>query len=77
MCIRDSLRYGFVGDPREEEAVEELAQLLREYQSCAKETGQYASFICFFETPQDLKESSIEEFEPVSYTHPPSPRDPL
>lgn len=29
----DHLRYGFVGDPRGEEAVNELAELLREYQS--------------------------------------------
>ncbi|OLP65685.1 hypothetical protein BACPU_13030 [Bacillus pumilus] len=61
--LLDHLRYGFVGDPRGEEAVNELAELLREYQGCAKQTGQYASFICFFETPQDLKESPLEEFE--------------
>ncbi|PCK23306.1 hypothetical protein CEY02_01625 [Bacillus pumilus] len=59
----DHLRYGFVGDPRGDEAVNELAELLRDYQSCSRQTGQYASFICFFETPQDLKERSIEEFE--------------
>ncbi|MGE6631956.1 YqcI/YcgG family protein [Bacillus sp. NPDC077027] len=59
----DHLRYGFVGDPRRQETVDEIAELLKVYQDCSRETGQYASLILMFETPDDLRSMSVTSYE--------------
>jgi FPC/CPF motif-containing protein YcgG len=57
-------RYGFVGDPRKNTSVEELAGLLTKYTQCSREFGKYTSLILFFETPKELVDSyTVEQFE--------------
>jgi uncharacterized protein len=60
------LRYGFLGDPREDSSMKDLAQLLSSYSNHSKEYGPYTSLIVFFETPDDIKTTySVEQFEQV------------
>jgi uncharacterized protein len=60
------LRYGFLGDPREDSSMKDLAQLLSSYSNHSKEYGPYTSLIVFFETPDDIKTTySVEQFEQI------------
>jgi uncharacterized protein len=64
------LRYGFIGDPRSDTTVSELAQLLSAYTKQSKEYGDYTSLIIFSETPTDIKESyTVEQFEQIFWKH--------
>jgi uncharacterized protein len=64
------LRYGFLGDPRKDSSILELAQLLSAYTIHSKEYGHYTSLIVFFETPDDVKTTySVEQFELTFWKH--------
>jgi uncharacterized protein len=64
------LRYGFIGDPRSDSSVSELAQLLSAYTKQSKEYGDYTSLIIFFETPTGIKERyTVEQFEQIFWKH--------
>lgn len=64
------LRYGFLGDPRIESSIEELAHLLSSYSENAKAYGDYTSLIVFFETPNEMKETyTVEQFEQLFWLH--------
>lgn len=57
-------RYGFVSDPRNISSTDELAKLLEEYSKCFRNFGNYTSLIIFYETSQELKDSTrVEPFE--------------
>ncbi len=63
-------RYGFLGDPRSESSVEELAALLTEYTRTSKEFGEFTSLIVFFQTPKEIKEMySVEQYEQLFWNH--------
>ncbi|MEK5257500.1 YqcI/YcgG family protein [Paenibacillus sp. FSL F4-0125] len=67
--LSNHLRFGFVADPRSEESTIEVAQLLRQYGECSRDTGKYASLVLFFETPEDLaKGFTIEEYEDLFWS---------
>ncbi|TYR79739.1 YqcI/YcgG family protein [Priestia megaterium] len=58
------LRYGFVGDPRNDETSVMLAPLLKEFSLNYKDYGKNTSLIVFFDTPPSLiSTGSIENFE--------------
>lgn len=60
----NQLRYGFVSDPRKNQAITELAGQLKEYGKNSRSYGPYTSLIILFETPKDLIEThSVEDFE--------------
>ncbi|SFM37112.1 hypothetical protein SAMN03159341_1295 [Paenibacillus sp. 1_12] len=67
--LTNNLRYGFAADPRSEQAVVDVAQLLKQYGACSRETGKYASLVIFFNTPGELvDESSLEDFELIFWS---------
>ncbi|MCG8397249.1 YqcI/YcgG family protein [Bacillus atrophaeus] len=58
------LRYGFVGQPQNDQTSLELASLLKEFTINCRDYGKYTTLIIFFDTPQDLiNNSSVEDFE--------------
>ncbi|MFC0522871.1 YqcI/YcgG family protein [Pontibacillus salicampi] len=62
--LMDHLRYGFIGDPREEASYKSCAALLKEYTECSRDTGKYASIAFLFETPVDMIEGyDVEQYE--------------
>jgi uncharacterized protein len=64
------LRYGFLGDPRNDSSVKELAQLLSAYTNHSQEYGDYTSLILFFETPSDIQKTyTVEQFEQIFWKH--------
>ncbi|MFC4560056.1 YqcI/YcgG family protein [Virgibacillus kekensis] len=58
----NQMRFGFVGGPKEQSTVEELAGLLRQYTDIARELGKYTSLIIFYK-PLDEKNYTVEEYE--------------
>ncbi|WP_027410021.1 YqcI/YcgG family protein [Anoxybacteroides tepidamans] len=57
-------RYGFVGNPREASAIEELAALMTEFTKNSRQFGKYTSLIIFFETSSDdFRSLTVEQFE--------------
>ncbi|MDX8045184.1 YqcI/YcgG family protein [Gracilibacillus sp. S3-1-1] len=60
----DQLRYGFVGDPTEEDTIHELADLLRIYSERSREYGKYTSLIIFYDISEEMnKTHGIEQYE--------------
>lgn len=61
--LTNNLRFSFVGDPRDLESAQALAKALGDYGKCSRETGQYASLVVFFETPNQLMETyNVESY---------------
>jgi FPC/CPF motif-containing protein YcgG len=61
--LTNNLRFSFAGDPRETESLQQLANALRAYGLCSRDTGKYASLVVFFETPADvLEQYSVEDY---------------
>ncbi|WP_282155877.1 YqcI/YcgG family protein [Cytobacillus gottheilii] len=61
---KNQLRYGFIGDPRNEETLYELAAILGKFTRESKHFGPYTSLIIFYQTPVDLKETyTVEDYE--------------
>ncbi|GEO27064.1 hypothetical protein AAC03nite_28490 [Alicyclobacillus acidoterrestris] len=48
--LEGHLRFGFLPDPRTKVAREVLADLLRQYDKCARQAGRYTSLVIFYET---------------------------
>ncbi|MBT2663577.1 YqcI/YcgG family protein [Bacillus sp. ISL-45] len=65
----NQLRYGFVGNPGMETTINELASLLTSYTKHSKEIGNYTSLVIFYETPESMKNESVEEFEQLFWNH--------
>lgn len=67
--LSDSLRFGFADEPRSEEAIEQVAQMLQQYGECSRDTGKYASLVIFFETTEELATSfTVEDYEQVFWS---------
>ncbi|MDQ8736800.1 YqcI/YcgG family protein [Paenibacillus sp. LHD-38] len=67
--LTNNLRFGFASDPRDEQAITEVSQLLRQYGESAHETGKYASLVIFFKTPEELRSSyTIEDYEELFWS---------
>ncbi|HWO76736.1 MAG TPA: YqcI/YcgG family protein [Bacillus sp. (in: firmicutes)] len=64
--VLDQLRYGFVADPRTEDAIKETAYFLKEYGQCSKDIGEYSALILFYKTPYDLQIlTTVKLFEQI------------
>lgn len=61
--LSDSLRFGFAGDPVNDEAMDQVAQLLQQYGEISRDTGKYASLVIFFETTEAMKRYTVEDYE--------------
>ncbi|MFA9558507.1 YqcI/YcgG family protein [Evansella sp. AB-rgal1] len=62
--------YGFLGDPRKTETVDELAHVLTEFSKSSKKLGNYTSLIVFYDIPQEMKDSyTIEQYEQLFWNH--------
>ncbi|WP_325063405.1 YqcI/YcgG family protein [Gracilibacillus salitolerans] len=60
----NQLRFGFVGDPTEEETIQELAELLGIYSEHSRGFGEYTSLIIFYKIPEEMKKTySVEQYE--------------
>ncbi|WP_079508683.1 YqcI/YcgG family protein [Mesobacillus jeotgali] len=59
----NQLKYGFVGNPRRDTTLNELAGLLNSYTKHSREFGNFTSLIIFYETPEWMLELPIDEFE--------------
>ncbi|MFD2045610.1 YqcI/YcgG family protein [Ornithinibacillus salinisoli] len=60
----NQIRYGFVGDPRNNSTILELAGLLRNFTHVSRELGNYTSLIVFYHIPMEMKEMwTVEQFE--------------
>ena len=67
---QNQLRYTFIGDPREQSTIYELAESLSSYSQVSKEIGQYTSMIVFYETPEDMKALyTVEDYEQLFWKH--------
>ncbi|MCP8969198.1 YqcI/YcgG family protein [Ectobacillus ponti] len=67
--MQNHLRYSFIDDLRTHDAARQLAGLMKEYSSCSRDTGRYASLIVFIHTPEDLIQSStVEDFEKLYWS---------
>ncbi|WNF25178.1 YqcI/YcgG family protein [Mesobacillus jeotgali] len=65
----NQLRYGFVGNPRRDTTIKELASLLTTYTEQSREFGNYTSLIIFYETPESMKNAPVEEYEQIFWEH--------
>ncbi|MCA0971687.1 YqcI/YcgG family protein [Halobacillus litoralis] len=66
--LQDSLRFGFTGDPRSEQAAEQFADLLKDYGRISRETGPYASLVVFFDTRSFSSETTIDHYQSVFWS---------
>lgn len=67
--LSDNLRFGFVKDPRGQDAIRDVASLLKSYGEISKDTGKYASLVVFFETPIDMLDTySVEQYETLFWS---------
>ncbi|BCB05569.1 YqcI/YcgG family protein [Bacillus sp. KH172YL63] len=60
----DTLRYGFAGDPRQEEASQAVASILKQYGEVSRDTGHYASLVVFFDS-REMDGDSVESYQHV------------
>lgn len=65
----NQLKYGFIGSPRRDTTIKELAGLLTSYTEQSREFGKYTSLVIFFETPESMKNTSVEEYEQIFWAH--------
>lgn len=67
--LDDTLRYGFVNDPREDDSIRQLGDMLKHYGEISRDTGKYASFAAIFDT-SSIKEadSSVETFRDLLWS---------
>lgn len=65
----NQLRYGFVGDPRKPSTIKELADLLEIYTEESRKIGNYTSLIFLYETPESMKDDTVEDFELLFWKH--------
>jgi len=63
--LSNHLRYSFVGDPREEQSIKELAQCLKEFAKSSQTFGKYTTLAVFFHIPNDM----LASYEVVDYQH--------
>ncbi|AZK48760.1 YqcI/YcgG family protein [Paenibacillus lentus] len=62
-------RYGFIGDPRGDQAATEMATLLKRFGEQARSYGRYTSLVLFCETSKELTDScSVEEYREIFWT---------
>ena len=67
--LEDTLRYGFVDDPREMESIKQLGAMLKEYGKISRDTGKYASFAAIFNTTNIMDENaSVETFRELLWS---------
>ena len=63
------LKYGFIGSPRRDTTIKELASLLTSYTEQSREFGNYTSLIIFYETSESMKNAPVEEYEKIFWNH--------
>jgi FPC/CPF motif-containing protein YcgG len=67
--MSNNLRYGFIGNPRNQDTAKDIAELLKTYTECSRNTGNYTSLIILIETPMELIEtSSVEDYEDLYWS---------
>jgi uncharacterized protein len=67
--LTNHLRFSFIEDPRQLHSAKELAEVLRAYGKCSRDTGKYASLVVFFETPTDILEDyHVEDYRELFWT---------
>jgi uncharacterized protein len=65
----NQLKYGFIGSPRRDTTIKELASLLTSYTEQSREFGNYTSLIIFYETQESMKNAPVEEYEQIFWEH--------
>lgn len=65
----NQLKYGFIGSPRRDTTIKELASLLTSYTEQSREFGNFTSLIIFYETPETMKNATVEEYEQIFWEH--------
>lgn len=67
--LSNHLRYSFVGDSREEQSINLLAQCLKEYAKVSRSCGKYTTLTVFFHTPLDMLESfKVEDYQQLFWS---------
>lgn len=62
--VKNQLRYGFIGDPLENESSHKLAELMMQYTKESKTFGSYTSLVIFYHTSEDIKNTyKVEDYE--------------
>lgn len=62
--FKNQLRYGFIGDPRKEDTVYELGELLGQFTSESRNFGPYTSLIVFYQAFEDGGDTyTVEDYE--------------
>ncbi|WP_347552698.1 YqcI/YcgG family protein [Pseudalkalibacillus hwajinpoensis] len=65
----DTLRFGFAGDPQDDESSNQLGILLKQYSEVSRDTGKYTSLVVLFDSrliaPQ---EASVDKFQSLFWT---------
>lgn len=65
----NSLRFGFVHDPREKKAASQLATLLKEYGEISRDTGRYASLVVFFDSKKLIeRKTEMDEYQQLFWS---------
>ncbi|MHA0857268.1 YqcI/YcgG family protein [Paenibacillus sp. CMAA1364] len=67
--LANNLRFGFVADPRSEEAAADTAEMMKSYGAISRDTGKFASLVIFFNTPVEVYNNySVEDYERVFWS---------
>lgn len=67
--LSNHLRYSFIGDPRKEQSIHELAHCLKEFTKSSQTFGKYTTLTVFFHTPQDmLGNYKVEDYQQLFWT---------
>ncbi|ETT85299.1 YqcI/YcgG family protein [Viridibacillus sp. FSL R5-0477] len=61
--LSNYLRFSFVGDPRELSSLNDLANCLRTYGKCSRDSGKNTALAIFLETPEEI----IEDYDWEDY----------
>lgn len=65
----NNLRFCFAGDPRQTRSVKVMAEALKEYGTCSRDTGPYASLVVFFETSDTLlSQYQVEDYRQLFWS---------
>jgi FPC/CPF motif-containing protein YcgG len=67
--LSNHMQFGFIGDPRKDCSILELATVLQEYGKISRSMGSYTSLIAFFYTPQEMVEAfSTQDYEDLFWS---------
>jgi len=67
--LANSLRFGFVGDPRNNTSIKNLAHLLQTYGDISRDTGKYASLVIFFDSRELEKDfADVDRYQTLFWS---------